>query len=142
MILGRKCIRPNFRTDPIDNPSWLSLWVQNFVNMANVVFICTDLDLLFLFGNRRKNHSRPLAGTTQKGAGQIVRVEALRHNDNSAVQLVVRARCQSIAVPLVDRFTLAFRKRVDRLKRIIDNDDVAARSVLRRSMSPDGSRSV
>ena len=52
-------------------------------------------------------------------------MQTLRHHDNCAFALVVKARQQGVIVPLIHSFSLAVRQSVDRLERIIDDDDVA-----------------
>ena len=55
-------------------------------------------------------------------------MHALHHDDDGAGLLVIEARQQRVVVPGIDAAALCFRVRVDRLQRIVDDDEIAAAS--------------
>jgi hypothetical protein len=82
-----------------------------------------DPVLLVSFGDRRKAHDVPRL-LREDVADEIVFVQPLHDDHNSAVAFVVEPAVEGVVVPLVGGLPLRLRERLFRLQGIIDQDDV------------------
>ncbi len=55
---------------------------------------------------------------------QVILMQPLHNDDDRAPLLVVEPRQERVVIPFIDRLTPGFRKRLVRLERIVDDDQV------------------
>src|SRR5208337_219477 len=99
---------------------------EGLAELATVRASVSKRDNLLEFRYCRKAEDFPFVGLAQQEPGQIVHMNALHDDHDRAGALIVKSRQQRVREPLIRMGSLCFREGVIGLKRIVDDDDVAA----------------
>src|ERR1700704_1207087 len=100
--------------------------MQGLAGATQIVFSRSNRNLLVHFGDRWQAENGPFVRIFGQVSGQIEQMYALHHYDNDARFLVVEPRSQGIGKPLGGSVSLGLGLGIDRLLRVVDNENVSA----------------